>query len=91
MPIIIINPCVGYGTSQKSNSGELTGKLSRRRAMSERGVHKKSVQPCSNDPVPPPDNSTSAGAGEELKGERWEDPSKKEPPETSAHNEVCVC
>ena len=64
--------------------------------MSESGVPKESVKPCSNDPVPPPDNSASAGAGEELnvlsaKGKKWEDLSKKEPSETSAPNKVCVC
>ena len=94
MPIMY--PCggVGYGTVQ--NSGELTGKLFRQRAMSESGVPKESLKPCSNDPVPLPDNSTSAGAGKVLdvlsaRGKRWEDLSKKEPSETSAHNEVCVC
>ena len=91
--IAIIFPYVGVGYSAVQNSEEFTKKLSRQRAMNESVVHKESIQPSSNEPVPPRDKFSS---GEELtevsaKGGRCENLSKKEQAEATVHNEVCVC
>ena len=61
--------------------------------MSESGVAKESVQPGSNEPVPPSDESLSVEKLTEVSvsGNRWENLSEKDQAETAVHNEVCTC
>ena len=90
----LIFPCVGVGYGAVQNGEDLERKLARQRAMSRSVVPKQSTKPSSNDPVPPPDNS-STRADRELAvvpaTKQWEDLSKKEVAENTVHNEVCIC